>query len=113
MSDFVILKAFNVNINPPKITTVIEVVWQPPIFDWIKCNTDGGLAGSGGIFRDGNADHLGSFALKVENGNALKAELVGAMTAIEITHEHNWRKLWLETDSKLVVSSFQSISIVP
>ena len=97
----------------------IEVVWQPPIFDWIKCNTDGvasgksGLAGNGGIFREGNAGHLGSFALKVESGNALKAELVGAMTAIEITYENNWRKLWLETDSKLLVLTFISISIVP
>jgi len=66
------------------------VFWQPPVFDWIKCNTDGaafgisGLAGSEGIFRDGNVDHLGSFALKVENGNALKDELVREMTAIEI-----------------------------
>ena len=118
ITDFVILKAFNVTINPPKTPTVIEVVWQPTIFDWIKCNTDSvasgmsGLAGSGGIFRDCNADHLGSFALKVENGNALKAELVGAMTAIEVAYERNWRKLWLETDSKLVVSTFKSNSIV-
>jgi len=95
ISDFVLLKAFSVNINPPRPPTTIEVIWQPPFFDWIKCNTDGaasgltGLAGSGGIFRDGNVDHLGSFALRVVNGNALKAELVGAMTAIEIAHRKN------------------------
>lgn len=119
ISDFVLLKNFNVNINPPRALTIKEVIWQPPIFDWVKCNTDGaasgisGLAGAGGIFRDSYADHLGSFTLKVENGNALKAELVGAMTAIEIAASNNWRKLWLETDSKLVVSAFQSGSIVP
>jgi len=117
ISDFVILKTFNVNIHPPKAPSIIEVLWQPPIFDWIKCNCDGaaiglsGLAGCGGIFRNNQADHLISFAVKVENGNALKAELTGALTAIEIAHENNWRKLWLETDSKLVVQAFNSKSL--
>lgn len=117
ISDFVILKAFNVNIHPPKPPSLMEVIWQPPIFDWIKCNCDGaaiGLSGStgcGGIFRNNYADHFGSFVVKVDNYNSLKAELTGAITAIKIAHENNWRKIWLETDFKLVVQAFSSKSL--
>ncbi|MCI27228.1 glycerol-3-phosphate dehydrogenase, partial [Trifolium medium] len=60
LSDFSILKAFLVNIHPPKPTFVREVIWQPPPPQWIKCNTDGALtpnaSACGGIFRDSNAD---------------------------------------------------------
>jgi len=72
-----------------------------------------GLAGSGGIFRNRLAYHLGSFAVNVENGSALKAELVEEMLAIELASNMNWKKLWLETDSKLVVAAFSNFKVVP
>lgn len=55
-----------------------------------------------------NADHLGSFVVNIDNGNALKAELIGAIFAMEIAYQNNWGKLWLEIDSKLVVAAFKS-----
>jgi len=67
-----------------------------------------GLAACGGIFSNMNADHLGSFAVNIDNGNALKAELIGAILAVEIAYQNNWEKLWLETDSKMVVAAFKS-----
>ncbi|CAJ2672049.1 unnamed protein product [Trifolium pratense] len=38
------------------------------------------------------------------------AELCGAMRAIEIAYQKNWRSLWLESDSTIVVSTFNNPS---
>ncbi|GAU30382.1 hypothetical protein TSUD_57940 [Trifolium subterraneum] len=104
--DFCILKAFNIKVNPPKAPVIIEVLWQPPILHWFKCNTDGaalgapGQAACGGIFRDSTGDYIGCFADKLGIENAFIAELVAAMKAIEIAFTNGCHKLWLETDSR-------------
>lgn len=119
MSDFIILKAFNVTIHPPNAPRIMEVFWMPPHRDWIKCNSDGaaqgvpGVAACGGIFRNANVEHLGSYFTNIGPGNAFQAELIGAMLAIEVADIMNWSKLWLETDSKLVVQAFQNPNMVP
>lgn len=119
IKEFVILKHFDVKINPPKPHLIKEVLWTPPFFNWVKCNTDGAASGAhgnaacGGIFRDANADFLGAFAVHLGKGSALNAELIGAMVAIEVAHLNNWHNLWLETDSKLVYLAFKSSKIVP
>lgn len=41
ISEFTILKALNVSINPPKSLGIKEVIWHPPIQNWNKCNCDG------------------------------------------------------------------------
>jgi ribonuclease HI len=71
------------------------------------------MAACGGTFRSHLADNLGSFADNLGFANAFRAELVGAMFAIEIAYYKGWHNLWLETDSKLVTRSFTSINIVP
>jgi len=46
IKDFVILKAFSIQItyrNAPKIK---QVIWKPPIFNWVKCNIDGASNGN-------------------------------------------------------------------
>jgi ribonuclease HI len=119
MSDFLILKAFNVCTHPSKAPVIREVLWQPPLLDWIKCNTDGaahgspGLSACGGIFRNSSSMCVGWFAENLGIHNAFYAELVGAMKAIELAAAHGWNNLWLETDSKLVVLAFKNSSIVP
>ena len=45
ITEFSILKTFNIAIHPPKAPRIIEVLWHPLIFDWIKCNTDGAASG--------------------------------------------------------------------
>jgi len=45
--------------------------------------------------------------------NALYAELVAAMMAIEIAHINGFSNFWLEADSQLVILAFKSFSIVP
>jgi len=119
MTEFVILKRFNVKINPPKHHNIKEVLWLPPIFNWVKCNTDGaahgnpGLPACGGIFRNSDSDFLGAFSINLGVTSALNSELIGAMVAIKIAHVKEWHNLWLETDSMLVFLAFKSSKIIP
>jgi hypothetical protein len=68
MADFVILKSFNVTMNPPKTSIIKEIVWQSPLELWVNviCNTyeasKNNTSSYGGIFRNHNADFLCGFA---------------------------------------------------
>lgn len=106
--NFVLLKAFNVKCHLSRAPKIIEVLWQPPIQSWVKCNTDGaslgstGLAACGGIFRDCKGDSLGCFAV-----------ILGIILAIESAYQKNWSNLWIETDSMIASLAFKSQHIVP
>jgi ribonuclease HI len=119
MTDFVMLRAFSVKMNFGNAPNIKEVLWQPPIMHWLKCNIDGASNGNpgpsacGGIFRDSNADFIGAFAFNLGTTNSLSAELHGAMFAIEIAAHKGWNNLWLETDSLLVTLAFKSSKVVP
>jgi ribonuclease HI len=119
IEEFVTLKAFNVHFKGFPPPSIKEVLWQPPVFNWIKCNSDGASLGNpgpsscGGIFRNSNAEFLGAFAYNLGISNSLCAELNGAMYAVEIAHRKGWKNLWLETDSMLVVSAFKSSKTIP
>jgi len=43
MTEFFILKSFNINIHPLKAPTIKDVIWHPPLINWIKANTDGAM----------------------------------------------------------------------
>jgi len=119
ITDFVLLKAFNVKCLISRAPIIIEVLWHPPIHSWIKCNTDGvslgsyGLAACGGIFRNWKGDSLGCFAYNIGVANAVYAEILGVILAIECAHQRNWINLWIETDSMLVTLALKSSHIVP
>ena len=119
VAEFVILKHFNVNLHPPKPQVIKEVIWSPPVFNWVKCNTDGashrnpGMAACGGLFRSDDSELLGAFAVNLGLTSAIFSELIRAMVAIEIAHHKGWHSLWLETDSMLVLLAFKSSNIVP
>jgi len=117
MHDLTILKKFNVTLHPPNAPKIIEVIWSPPIFNWIKCNTDGYAANTtsvcGGIFRDKHAKFLLCFAENTKQGSAYHAELLGAMRANELASLYNWNCLWLECDSTLVVNAFKNHCLIP
>jgi len=99
ITKFVILMKFDVKVNPPKQRIIKEVLWSPPIFNWVKCNTDGvahgnpGIAACGGIFRNSEADFLGAFSINLGVTSTLNSELIAAMVAIEIAHAKNWHNL--------------------
>jgi hypothetical protein len=66
--------------HPPRAPAIIEVLWQPPSFSWIKCNIDGdakgfpGLAACGGLFRDYSGDCIGGFADNLGMASSIFAE---------------------------------------
>ena len=117
IKDFVLLKKFNIKIKPPKPPIIKEVIWSPPIADWIKCNTDGSSSNNtsscGGIFRNHESKFLACFAERLDNGSAIFAELSAVMRAIEIAHQRGWWKLWIETDSALVVLASKNLGLIP
>ncbi|CAJ2657526.1 unnamed protein product [Trifolium pratense] len=85
------LQAFHVKFKYANAPVIKEVLWQPPVFNWIKCNCDGSSIGISSSLHD---------------------ELIGAMTAVEIAHSKGWINLWIETDSMLVVLAFKSSKVV-
>lgn len=68
--------------------------------------------GCEGIFKYHYANIRGCFAFGICIKNALFAELVASIKAIEITHVKSQRKLWLECDSMLVVQAFRNDKLV-
>ena len=91
ISEFSILKNFNITIHLPKPPNIIEVVWHPPTFNWIKCNIDRAAAGTssmaacGGLFRNQKAICIGCFAQNLGPGSL---SLSGVMQTIEIAHNN-------------------------
>lgn len=67
VSDFNILKQFTVKSHPTKANSIKQVSWKLPNSPSIKCNADGAargnpsMAGSGGLFIDGDGHFLGAF----------------------------------------------------
>jgi len=115
--NFMLLRKFNVKLNPPKAPQVIEIIWHPPLPNWTKCNTDGStinnLSTCGGIFRNSRSKYLLCFSESTGLGNALHAELSGAMRAIELAHTHNWYNFCLEADFELVIKVVKNSHLVP
>ena len=119
ITEFVILKALKIKIRPPRAPTIKEVIWHPPIMNWLKVNTDGAVtknppkAACGGIFRSSEGFSRGSFAQNLTTDSAFIAEIHGAMLAIEIAHIKNWNNIWLETDSMLLLLAFKNHPMIP
>jgi len=88
-------------------------------FSFIKVEENNGILDccehSGlGVFRDANAICNGCFAENIPDCyTAFTAKLYGVMIAIEIADRKNWRFLWLETDSQLVVLALKDARMVP
>lgn len=112
ISDFILIKAFKVNIRPPKHHDIIEVIWTLSALDWIKVNIDGASIGNlgsssyGGIFINKHEDHLGSFVIPLGQANVFSAELNVIMYIIKIVSQRGWNKLWIECDFKYALVAF-------
>jgi len=106
----VILKAFKVDCHLPKAPRIIEVLWHSPVFNWIKCNTDGtalgapSLSACAAISRNNLGQCIGCFADNTGNSNAFFVEIMGIILAIEHASEKGWNNLRIESDSVLATS---------
>ncbi|XP_058782939.1 uncharacterized protein LOC131657572 [Vicia villosa] len=114
---FTFLKILGININPRATLSMIDVLWCPLYFSWIKCNVydmaKGPLAACGGIFRDSQANHILSFSVFLGEGSPVVAEFMTTVIAIEKAKQMNWKKVWVETNCKLVVLAFTNCNLVP
>jgi ribonuclease HI len=70
-----------------------------------------GLSSCSGIFRNNDVDILLCFAEPLGFASSYLAELQGALRAIEVAHQMNWKNLWIEIDSVLVVLAFKNPDI--
>ncbi|XP_058733948.1 uncharacterized protein LOC131605630 [Vicia villosa] len=119
ITSFSILKGMQININPRRPSSLLEILWCPPHLGWVKVNIDGVAHGNpvtmacGGMFRDNKAIHLGSLYDYMGEGNSELAELWATMIAIEKAVSLGWRKLWMETGCLLVVKAFTDPALVP
>ncbi|KAF1874527.1 hypothetical protein Lal_00029954 [Lupinus albus] len=112
LRDFSILKALNISINYSKAPRISEVIWIPPSRGWFKVNSDGathgahGHAGGGALFRNHRGKFLAFFVVYFEIQDALFVEPHSAILTIELAFQKDWRSIWLECDSALVVDIF-------
>lgn len=107
------------SIHHPKAPQIKEIIWQPPLALWIKCNIDGASKGNPetsaceGIFRNHEANMLYCFAKHLGNSTSYQVELCGIMIGIEIAHHNHWNQVWFETDSSLVILAIKSSNSIP
>lgn len=96
---------------------VKEVIWCPPLPNWIKGNSDGAsignLAAAGGIFHNSSGVHMGSFSCFLGQGDFFFAEITGAILSIEHAIASHWQCFWLETNSIFVIHSISNLNLVP
>lgn len=93
--------------RPPLHTRVGR--WRPPAAGWYKVNVDGSFDGSpgmifgGAIFRNSRGFFVAAFSRPVGWGLPLEAELAAALWAVRFAFNRGWLRLWLETNSEMVV----------
>ncbi|XP_050113925.1 uncharacterized protein LOC126592246 [Malus sylvestris] len=114
-----LLVSLGISPNSCKAHSIVPVLWHPPLFSWVKVNTDGlakgnpGPAACGGVFRDSAGYFLGGFSLSLGHRTSFYAELHAVILAVELAHVRGWKNLWLESDSSSVISCFASGSFSP
>ncbi|KAL6183198.1 hypothetical protein ACLB2K_044609 [Fragaria x ananassa] len=114
-----ILKCFGAPCRPRATPRVVEVNWIPPSLGWVKINSDGswkheeGVGGYGAIFRDYKGHFRGAFASNLEIPSSISAEIMDVIKAIELAWVRDWKHIWLEVDSSLVLDYIRRPSLVP
>ncbi|PRQ50126.1 putative ribonuclease H-like domain, reverse transcriptase zinc-binding domain-containing protein [Rosa chinensis] len=119
IQDLRILKCFGVTCRPRHAPRTIEVNWHPPFLGWIKINSDGAWkhdsarVGYGVVFRDYRGYVLGAFASNFDIPSSVAAEVMAVIKVIELAWVRDWKHVWLEVDSSLILDFLWSPSLVP
>ncbi|KAL0920848.1 hypothetical protein M5K25_007863 [Dendrobium thyrsiflorum] len=84
------------------------VIWKKPKDCYIKINTDGSVSdnryGCGGILRNNEGKLIQAFASPLVKCSVLMAELMALYKVLQICLTAGFFKVWIETDSSLVVN---------
>ncbi|KAL6185106.1 hypothetical protein ACLB2K_041241 [Fragaria x ananassa] len=119
VQDLRIIKSFGAECRLGRAPRVIKVVWHPPVIGWVKVNSDGawkhaeGVGGFGAVFRDFKGHVLGVFSSNIDIPSSVAAEVMSVIVAIELAWARDWKHIWLEVDSSLVLDYLQSSLLVP
>ncbi|KAL6199438.1 hypothetical protein ACLB2K_029222 [Fragaria x ananassa] len=117
--ELVVLKKIDVQCRPRRAPRVIEVNWHPPLYECIKLNTDGAWknssnkAGYDGICRDYSGKVMGAFCSNLDIPSFVAAKVMAVIKATELTWVREWKHIWLEVDSELVLSFLHFPTLVP
>ncbi|KAJ4959912.1 hypothetical protein NE237_019822 [Protea cynaroides] len=96
----------------------LGIYWQPPSIDWCKVNVDGCSLGNsvvaslGGVIHSHRSIVLMTFAEYLGINTNFKTEQYGVLRGIREAMKLGFQRIWLESDSGLVVSSLR-INNVP
>ncbi|XP_004297973.1 PREDICTED: putative ribonuclease H protein At1g65750-like [Fragaria vesca subsp. vesca] len=116
VQDLRIIKSFGAECRLGRAPRVIEVVWHPPVIRWVKINSDGawkhaeGVGGFGAVFRDFKGHVLGAFSSNIDIPSSVAAEVMAIIVAIELAWVRDWKHIWLEVDSSLVLDYLRPVS---
>lgn len=85
------------------------VKWSKPDAGWFKINTDGALksnslAAGGGLLRDNLGNPVWGFSDFYGDCSILEAELKVIETGLRLCWTQGYRKVWIETDSKVSIT---------
>ncbi|XP_042477645.1 uncharacterized protein LOC122059001 [Macadamia integrifolia] len=100
---------------PPQ--PILDVCWCRPQVVWVNLNFDGSSIGNsrraraGGLFHDHSGKVLDSYKNFMGVTSVFQAKLEGLMVGLLRAHELAINQLWVETDSRVVVISFQQKKI--
>ncbi|KAL6179287.1 hypothetical protein ACLB2K_050803 [Fragaria x ananassa] len=84
-------------------------IWHPLVIGWVKINSDGawkhakGVADFGVVFRDFKGYVLGTFSSNIDILSSVAAKVMAVIVAIELAWVRDWKHIWLEIDSSLVL----------
>ncbi|XVE58507.1 hypothetical protein DITRI_Ditri04bG0175000 [Diplodiscus trichospermus] len=87
-----------------------SVRWIPPSHGWVKLNTDGSLrpsgetARGGGLVRDANGSWMCGFSFNIGSCDVSAPELWAVVQGLKLAWQKGFRRVVLETDSRLVFS---------
>ncbi|KAL6124174.1 hypothetical protein ACLB2K_076689 [Fragaria x ananassa] len=92
---------------------------KPPRSDWVKVNTDGvwrkglGVSGYGGVFKNHQGRFIGAFSSSLDIPSSVAAKVMAVIKAIELAWISDWKYVWLEVDSQIVLDLLRSPMSAP
>ena len=70
-----------------------------------------GIGGFGAIFQDYKGKFLSAFASNLDIPSSIAVEVMAVITAIEIVWVRDWKHIWLEVGSSLVLDYITCASV--